>query len=316
MVEERRREVAQVYKLLLPYCRLQRRGLLTLSLAAVHLAIIKDCSTADPSRRTNRREGSNLLCTCFTLSKSISFLDSISISSTMCPSQSPCHISRLCLGSMALSSLRRRRQDKAVQPFQVASTNQIRRTNSEFVVDCASKSSSFLSSSLSQPQLICDSFSSTRHHFTSSSSSTHNSSSSSRSYKTCSPTAFFIILSLITLLSAHINFVSASGFFELQVLDGVHNSTTVHVCLKEFWNSQINFNRCTFGQKTVIFNSNNNTGNDAQQHNRRQSTVKVPFSFRWIVSLSKNAPFVRVQYPGEFSTSADQWSVAFGQLST
>lgn len=61
VVEERRREVAQVYKLLLlPYCRLQR-GLLTLSLAAVHLAIIKDCSTADPSRRTNRREGSNFV---------------------------------------------------------------------------------------------------------------------------------------------------------------------------------------------------------------------------------------------------------------
>ncbi|KAH9392787.1 Protein jagged-2 [Tyrophagus putrescentiae] len=95
--------------------------------------------------------------------------------------------------------------------------------------------------------------------------------------------------------------VSASGFFELQVLDGVHNSTTVHVCLKEFWNSQINFNRCTFGQKTVIFNSNNNNpnnpnndnnNNDLQQqqqqhhHHRRQSTVKVPFSFRWIGSFS------------------------------
>lgn len=208
----------------------------------------------------------------------------------MCPSTSPCHTSRLWLGSVTLSSRRRRRQkgEKAVQPFQVASSNQIRRTDSELVVDCASKSSSSLSSSSSQPQLICDSFSSTQHYSTLSLlSSTPYSFSSSISYKTSSSTAFFIILSLITLLSAHINSVSASGFFELQVLDGVHNSTTVHVCLKEFWNSQINFNRCTFGQKTVIFNSNNNNGNnDAQQHNRRQSTVKVPFSFRWIVSLS------------------------------
>ena len=69
--------------------------------------------------------------------------------------------------------------------------------------------------------------------------------------------------------------VYSSGFFELQFLGGVRNSTTVHVCLKEFWNSQVNLNRCTFGQKTSIFNE---LGTPAR------SAVKIPFSFRWIVS--------------------------------
>lgn len=69
--------------------------------------------------------------------------------------------------------------------------------------------------------------------------------------------------------------VSASGFFELQFHEGVRNSTTINVCLKEFWKSQTNYNRCTFGQKTIIYN----------QHNHPlQSVVKIPFSFRWIVS--------------------------------
>lgn len=69
--------------------------------------------------------------------------------------------------------------------------------------------------------------------------------------------------------------VSSSGFFELQFVEGVRNSTTIHVCLKEFWNSQINFNRCTFGQKTVIFH---------EHPSPKQSSIKIPFSFRWIVS--------------------------------
>ncbi|UXI15771.1 acyl carrier protein, partial [Sarcoptes scabiei] len=69
--------------------------------------------------------------------------------------------------------------------------------------------------------------------------------------------------------------VSSSGFFELQFVEGVRNSTTIHVCLKEFWNSQINFNRCTFGQKTVIFH---------EHPSPKQSSIKIPFSFRWIVN--------------------------------
>ena len=85
------------------------------------------------------------------------------------------------------------------------------------------------------------------------------------------PLLYLVIFSLLNCS------VLASGFFELQLIEGVRNSTTVHVCLKEFWNSQINFNRCTFGQRTIIFSDNNHP---------RQSLVKIPFSFRWIVSVS------------------------------
>lgn len=85
----------------------------------------------------------------------------------------------------------------------------------------------------------------------------------------------FVTIFSLLLLMTQTPLVDSSGFFELQFLDGVHNSTTIHVCLKEFWNSQINFNRCTFGQKTIIYN---------EHHHPRQSAVKIPFSFRWIVS--------------------------------
>lgn len=70
--------------------------------------------------------------------------------------------------------------------------------------------------------------------------------------------------------------VRGSGFFELQFIEGIRNSTTIHICLKEFWNSQINFNRCTFGQKTIVYH---------EYSHPKQSTIKIPFSFRWIVSF-------------------------------
>lgn len=175
-------------------------------------------------------------------------------------------------------------------------------SSNKLAADCfieSPSSSPLFTLSSPQPQSICDlslpSFSSV--------SPLHSSSpasSSNRKRTRTLPSFFALIFTFLSLT----NTVSASGFFELQVLDGVHNSTTVHVCLKEFWNSQINFNRCTFGQKTVIFNSNSNNlnnnndnnNNDLQQqqqqhhHHRRQSTVKVPFSFRWIVS-AKCSPY-------------------------
>lgn len=89
----------------------------------------------------------------------------------------------------------------------------------------------------------------------------------------CQLIQILLLFSICTTLPLLVN---GSGFFELQFLDGVHNSTTIHVCLKEFWNSQINFNRCTFGQKTIIYN---------EQRHPRQSAVKIQFSFRWIVSV-------------------------------
>ncbi|KAI2808635.1 Jag1p [Blomia tropicalis] len=90
----------------------------------------------------------------------------------------------------------------------------------------------------------------------------------------CQLIQILLLFSICTTLPLLVN---GSGFFELQFLDGVHNSTTIHVCLKEFWNSQINFNRCTFGQKTIIYN---------EQRHPRQSAVKIQFSFRWIGSFS------------------------------
>ncbi|KAH9493737.1 Jag1p [Dermatophagoides farinae] len=75
--------------------------------------------------------------------------------------------------------------------------------------------------------------------------------------------------------------VDASGYFELQFIEGIRNSTTIHVCLKEFWNSQINLNRCTFGQKTIIYYEQQ----QSQQHSK-QSMIRIPFSFRWIGSFS------------------------------
>ena len=114
-----------------------------------------------------------------------------------------------------------------------------------------------------------------------------------------------IIIITITTTSV-INPVHASGYFELQFIEGIRNSTTIHVCLKEFWNSQINLNRCTFGQKTLTIlyydyqhyhiesnsaistssssSSATTTTGITNNNNNKQSMIRIPFSFRWIVS--------------------------------
>ncbi|KAH9424790.1 Jag1p [Dermatophagoides pteronyssinus] len=116
-----------------------------------------------------------------------------------------------------------------------------------------------------------------------------------------------IIIITITTTSV-INPVHASGYFELQFIEGIRNSTTIHVCLKEFWNSQINLNRCTFGQKTLTIlyydyqhyhiesnlaistssssSSATTTTGITNNNNNKQSMIRIPFSFRWIGSFS------------------------------
>ena len=90
----------------------------------------------------------------------------------------------------------------------------------------------------------------------------------------------FMVIIIIIIISMSTKTVDASGYFELQFIEGIRNSTTIHVCLKEFWNSQINLNRCTFGQKTIIYYEQQ----QSQQHSK-QSMIRIPFSFRWIVSI-------------------------------
>lgn len=89
-----------------------------------------------------------------------------------------------------------------------------------------------------------------------------------------------LFMAIIIIISMSTKTVDASGYFELQFIEGIRNSTTIHVCLKEFWNSQINLNRCTFGQKTIIYYEQQ----QSQQHSK-QSMIRIPFSFRWIVSI-------------------------------
>jgi hypothetical protein len=67
--------------------------------------------------------------------------------------------------------------------------------------------------------------------------------------------------------------VKSSGSFELQFLDGFQNLTKINICLKEFWNSGFNQNKCTFGERDLVLSSFG------------QNLVKIPFTFRWIVSL-------------------------------